>query len=1194
MNDETKRSDARSEIHPFPGLRAFEESEDFLFFGRDGQSEEILRAMRRSRLLAVVGASGSGKSSLVRAGLIPFLHGGFLAGARWRVAVMRPGADPIGALARAIVDQQLLAPKPEEPAEAHRRVLLTLATLRRGGLGLVETARLARLPEEEAVLIVVDQFEELFRFGEAAGARSADDAAAFVKMLIEATRQEQIPIYIVLTMRSDFIGDCARFRDLPETVTRGLYLVPRLTRAQRREVIEGPVRVGGGAVTPRLVTRVLNDIGDDPDQLPILQHAMMRAWDHWKARADPDRPLDLEDYEAIGGAAQALSNHADEIYAALDARGQEIARRMFQTLTEKDADNRESRRPTRLGAIAEVAGASVEETARVVESFRAPGQSFLMPPPTVPLEPDTAIDISHESLIRGWRRLRGWVDAEAESARVYKRLADTAALAAQGAAGLWRDPDLAVALAWREREKPTAAWALRYHSGWDAAMRFLDDSRAARDAAVRAEAEARRGQLRRTRAILVASVLGLLIFAGLSVLGYWEANRANDAASAATRAKQVAEDATRLANTEKANTEAALKKAESERARAELESRDLIADADRARAQELALASAVKNMASEGLFFAPPEAAGYFRDGQMEADRILGDLDSVRRETDEIARLGWHPAQTQADLLYVATMQGDAPIAIKEGKAYVMEYPNPIYFTDLAMDLTMIGDYAAALKAVDDAVAAKRAEHDAISQDIAPDIVAATHHRVINSDGDDMFISALYFKLFIYAAEDEDGFSGFSEALAAADAASAAAGASANPANAVNPYLLAIDHGWLAGRGQAVNLPKTSGAQHANYGLFAAQGAVWERAGAVQSRYLFAARRSYEAFEAAYAAAPQDRYRRFDAWVKERLARPEIRDAADEYVPPDASALALQADEIHNRAGGATYFEIKPALDRLSQAIDLLEQRNKAAQLVSQDRYFLSTLYVKRGQWLADAQDWGDAVADANRALALDDTSAAAYLVRGRGQTDLGKAVADFESAILILPGMWAPLVYLTNDFKETDPTRAIGYLEQRRKFGYLLWYDQETLADLDVKQKDFVGAAAAIAEAIALAPETAELCEKQRQIDVLAGRTAARAAARKASCLRADGDATARLGHSSNALKLYLQALRAAAAADSDPAGDADFEANASARALSGLLGAQFGADAAKMFWRSLAEGKDSLELNARASAELARLSAN
>ena len=508
---------------------------------------------------------------------------------------------------------------------------------------------------------MVDQFEELFRFGEAAGAKSSDEAAAFVKLLIEAARQTAARIYVVLTMRSDFIGDCARFRDLPEMVTQGLYLVPRMTRAQRREVIEGPVRVAGGAVTPRLVTRVLNDIGDDPDQLPILQHAMMRAWSHWLQRQDRDRPLDIKDYDAIGGAADALSQQADELYELLDAEGKRIAHRMFQTLTEKDADNREARRPTQLGSIAAVAAASLDDVRRVAGTFRAAGHSFLTPPPPTPLEAETAIDISHESLIRGWRRLRAWVDEEAESARVYRRLAETAALAAEGKAGLWRDPDLAAALAWRERERPSPAWASRYHAGWDVAARFLDESLAARDAEQRARAEARHAAIRRSRIILAATVVGALVFAALALIGYHEARTADEQ-------RRVAEQATAAATEQKSKVEAALKQAEAERtradeqrrlaeqatqtaneqkakaraeqARAEATARDLIADADRARGQELALANYLENVASLARETAARDPAGWIDQALARTSMIFGDFDTARRNLELQASRG--------------------------------------------------------------------------------------------------------------------------------------------------------------------------------------------------------------------------------------------------------------------------------------------------------------------------------------------------------------------------------------------------------------------------------------------------------------------------------------------------------------------------------------------------------------------------
>src|SRR5215204_512990 len=461
-------------INPFPGLRPFESNEEHLFFGRDGQSDELLRRLRRSRFLAVLGTSGSGKSSLVRAGLLPSLFGGLMtqAGSAWRVALFRPGHDPIGNLAGALSSPTVFGGH-DEDRDVQRTI--TEATLRRSALGLVEATRQARMPVHENLLVVVDQFEEIFRFRRTTKReKSEDDAAAFIKLLLEAKQQTEVPIYLVITMRSDFLGDCAQFRDLPEAINDGQYLIPRMTRDQRREAIVGPVAVGGGDISPRLVNRLLNDVGDNPDQLPILQHALMRTWDFWINRSRDGEPIDLTDYDAVGTMTDALSRHADEAYNELpDERSRTIAEKLFKSLTEKGPDNREIRRPTRVKEICEVAEASVPEVIAVIERFRLPGRSFLMPPSIVELTADSLIDISHESLIRGWERLRTWVNEEARSAQIYRRLAETATLHKEGMAGLWHDPDLAVALKWKKENRPNAVWAQHFHPEFDTAISFL-------------------------------------------------------------------------------------------------------------------------------------------------------------------------------------------------------------------------------------------------------------------------------------------------------------------------------------------------------------------------------------------------------------------------------------------------------------------------------------------------------------------------------------------------------------------------------------------------------------------------------------------------------------------------------------------------------------------------------------------------
>src|SRR6185295_249471 len=189
------------------------------------------------------------------------------------------------------------------------------------------------------------------------------------------------PIYVVLTMRSDFLGDCAHFRDLAEAISNSQDLIPRLTRDELQAVITGPIGVRGGRIAPSLVQHLLNDVGDDMDQLPILQHALMRAWDHWE-RHDPDaRPIDLDDLRAIGGMTEALSRHADEAFGALTSdRQRTIAERLFKGLTERGSDNREIRRPTELARLAAIANVDAADVVPVVDVFRASGRSFLMPP----------------------------------------------------------------------------------------------------------------------------------------------------------------------------------------------------------------------------------------------------------------------------------------------------------------------------------------------------------------------------------------------------------------------------------------------------------------------------------------------------------------------------------------------------------------------------------------------------------------------------------------------------------------------------------------------------------------------------------------------------------------------------------------------------------------------------------------------
>lgn len=517
--------------NPYPGLRPFEEEDSFLFFGRQRQIRELLARLDDRRFLAVVGLSGSGKSSLVRAGLIPALRRGGLSdsGVRWRIALLRPGSDPIGALSAALNRPEVLGPSVDRDS-----------LLRGSSAGLVQAGRSGRKPVHN-LLVVVDQFEELFRFRKENTHRWSE-AIDFVELLLTAAREHtpEYRIYVVITIRSDYLGDCAQFRDLSEELNRSQYLVSRLSDDQWYEAIEGPARLTGARIEPQLLQRLMADAGDQPDQLPILQHLLSRMWDK---RADPHL-ITLDSYRSVGGWQHALDQHVSELISALNSRDLEITRIIFQRLTEIGDARRDSRRPTLLRELNELTGA---ETASLIDRFRAEGYNFLSSP-DFNLTAGSIIDISHESLIRCWQLLNNWAREEAESAQAYRRLEDRAEQHSRGNADSLSEREIVVANEQRQANGWSLAWALRYASGADAEEKCASFERTIAYLDRSATQAFRRA--RRRRIVFWSAIAASVLFACLAlaaILLWQQAKRARRTAESAVAAAQAAEAGARSA-----------------------------------------------------------------------------------------------------------------------------------------------------------------------------------------------------------------------------------------------------------------------------------------------------------------------------------------------------------------------------------------------------------------------------------------------------------------------------------------------------------------------------------------------------------------------------------------------------------------------------------------------------------------------
>ncbi|MGD1959934.1 MAG: hypothetical protein ACFB2Y_13830 [Fulvivirga sp.] len=544
--DSIRTLDITPRFNPFPGLRPFIFDECHLFFGREGQVDELLLKLAENRFVSIMGYSGSGKSSLVYCGLIPILYGGFIthSGPYWNIITTRPGAEPIDNLAESLlkVDPEYNQVTAEELLVNKR---ITSSLLRSGPEGLVDAVQRVEQRHSQNTLIVIDQFEELFRIKNKNGDFDLEEAKLYVNLILQACRSADTPVHAVITMRSDHIGECAKFPGLTQIINTSNYLVPKMSRDQKRMAIEGPVAVGGGKVSNRLVKRLLSELGDDQDQLPIMQHALMRTWDYWIENREINEPIDIRHYNAVGKMSHALSQHADEAFDELSADQKQIAEILFKSLTEKGTDVFGRRRAVTVSLVAQLAEVTSEEVIQVVDAFRQPGRSFLMPAPTVNLSENSLVEIAHESLMRIWIRLKTWVDEEHESAQMYKRLSEAAAMYQVGRTGLWRPPDLQLALNWQKKQKPTRAWAQRYDEAFERAIVFLDTSRITYEAEQKNQEMLQKRLLRRTK--VVALILGFAaVIAIVFLIGgyaqYIEAQKQRDIAEDKTEEAQQERD----------------------------------------------------------------------------------------------------------------------------------------------------------------------------------------------------------------------------------------------------------------------------------------------------------------------------------------------------------------------------------------------------------------------------------------------------------------------------------------------------------------------------------------------------------------------------------------------------------------------------------------------------------------------------
>jgi len=541
--------DAPIEVrNPFKGLRAFKETDAADFFGRDELVAELVDHVAHHQFTAVVGPSGSGKSSVVRAGLLPEIRrGGLDVVGGVLITEMYPGSYPFEELESALVRVAVT------PTGG------TMADLLGDDRGLLRVAKQILPDDDSELVLVIDQFEELFSL-----TTDPDTREHFLASLVEVVRDERSRVRIVVTMRADYFDRPLEQAEFGDVLRNGLVPIAAPREHELAAAIARPVDGAGLEFEPGLVARIVRDVADQPGALPLLQYALTTLVDQRQGRM-----LDTAAYDRIGGVEGALATRAEEIYQSLSPRAQEAAREVFVRLVRVDDHAGDTRRRAGRSEL-ETLGFSDGIIDEVVSAF---GAFRLIAFDRDPVSRGQTVEVAHEALLREWPRYRGWIAERREALLVERRLESAAA--EWDAAG--RPADLLVSggrLEQFERwvdDEPVAPQ--------ERERSFLLASRDRTNAQLVVE-QRRVRRLRRLVAGVAAALVVALVAGGLA---WRQSNRADDEAQRASEEAQRANAAAALAD-EQASVAAAQTEVAESQTVAATESAQ-VADLERMRAQ---------------------------------------------------------------------------------------------------------------------------------------------------------------------------------------------------------------------------------------------------------------------------------------------------------------------------------------------------------------------------------------------------------------------------------------------------------------------------------------------------------------------------------------------------------------------------------------------------------------------------------
>jgi WD40 repeat protein len=582
--------------NPYKGLEAFEEADSANFFGREALIDHLLTRLRDQQpgehFLAIIGPSGSGKSSVVKAGIIPRMRHGTLPGSsNWFVVEMEPGLHPLEELETTLL-RIAVNPPPS-----------LLAQLKEDTRGLLRAARRCLPDDRSELFLFIDQFEQVFT-----QARDKDEVAHFLDSIVTAVTDESSRVRVIITLRADFYDRPLLYPAFGDLVRRFTEVVLPMTPDELERAIVGPSQRVGVMLEPGLANRIVAEVHQQPGALPLLQYALTELFERREGRL-----LTTRAYEAIGGALVALARRADEVFRDLSLTHQELARQMFLRMVALGEGGMEdTRRRVPQSEMLSISGDSAAMNA-VIDAF---DHSRLLTFDRDPISRERTIEVAHEALIREWARLQNWLAESREDLLMHRRL--------QTAASEWaragKDPSY---LATGARLQQFESGRLQSHlafSAEEAAYLQASIDRREQEAAREAERQAREDALeqrsrQRLRALVAVMTIAAAISLALAAFAFNARQEAVTSAELAATSQFVAEANAASAATAQANAEA-------NRIQAEANAAEAIANANAAAtAQANAEANRIQAEANAAQALANADAAATAQ-AVAEANRV--------------------------------------------------------------------------------------------------------------------------------------------------------------------------------------------------------------------------------------------------------------------------------------------------------------------------------------------------------------------------------------------------------------------------------------------------------------------------------------------------------------------------------------------------------------------------------------------